>query len=151
MPIKLIALDLDGTLLNAKKEISRANKEALQAARAQGVKVVITTGRPLPAVELFLKELDLMGGEEYSITFNGGLVQTNDGGILDEIGFGIEAVESIYQTTRLWDCPWMWSMEEMSMYYRRQWIPFTLPVMPCSTTFRPALMLCQDRWSSIRL
>ena len=88
MPIKLIALDLDGTLLNAKKEISRANKEALQAARAQGVKVVITTGRPLPAVELFLKELDLMGGEEYSITFNGGLVQTNDGGILDEIGFG---------------------------------------------------------------
>ena len=32
MPINLIALDLDGTLVTAKKEISRANKEALQAA-----------------------------------------------------------------------------------------------------------------------
>ena len=74
MSIKLIALDLDGTLLNAKKEISRANQEALRAARKQGVKVVITTGRPLPAVEIFLKELDLMRSDEYSITFNGGLV-----------------------------------------------------------------------------
>ena len=105
MSIKLIALDLDGTLLNAKKEISRANKEALQAAREQGVKVVITTGRPLPAVEPFLKELDLMREDEYSITFNGGLVQTNDGGILDEIGFGIDAVESIYQTTQALGLP----------------------------------------------
>lgn len=105
MSIKLIALDLDGTLLNAKKEISRANQEALRAARKQGVKVVITTGRPLPAVEIFLKELDLMRSDEYSITFNGGLVQTNDGGILDEIGFGIEAVEAIYQTTQALGLP----------------------------------------------
>uniref|UniRef100_UPI0034E9838C HAD hydrolase family protein n=1 Tax=Enterococcus faecium TaxID=1352 RepID=UPI0034E9838C len=51
MSIKLIALDLDGTLLNGKKEISASNKKALQEARQQGVKVVITTGRPLPAVE----------------------------------------------------------------------------------------------------
>ncbi|RRD32525.1 HAD family phosphatase [Streptococcus minor] len=100
MQIKLIALDLDGTLLNAKKEISVANREALISARQQGVKVVITTGRPLAAVENFLKELDLMHPDDYSITFNGGLVQTNDGGILDETGFGIEAVETIYQTTQ---------------------------------------------------
>ncbi|MGZ7230719.1 HAD-IIB family hydrolase, partial [Streptococcus pyogenes] len=86
MSIKLIALDLDGTLLNGKKEISESNKKALQEARQQGVKVVITTGRPLPAVEAFLRELDLMHPDEYSITFNGGLVQTNDGGILDHIG-----------------------------------------------------------------
>lgn len=98
--IKLIALDLDGTLLNSKKEISAANKEALHQARDKGVKVVITTGRPLPAVENFLTELDLIHPDEYSITFNGGLVQTNDGGILDHTGFGMEQVETLYQVTR---------------------------------------------------
>ncbi|CQR25534.1 HAD superfamily hydrolase [Streptococcus varani] len=105
MSIKLIALDLDGTLLNGKKEISEVNKKALQEARQQGVKVVITTGRPLPAVEAFLRELDLMHPDEYSITFNGGLVQTNDGGILDHIGFGMDEVEKLYKITRELNLP----------------------------------------------
>lgn len=100
MSIKLIALDLDGTLLNGKKEISEANKEALRLAREKGVKVVITTGRPLPAVEAILTELGLMQADEYSITFNGGLVQKNDGSILDQTGFGLEAVQSIYKVTQ---------------------------------------------------
>lgn len=37
MAIKLIALDLDGTLLTSDKRISEANKKALQAARERGV------------------------------------------------------------------------------------------------------------------
>ncbi|MGT2754143.1 Cof-type HAD-IIB family hydrolase [Streptococcus ovis] len=100
MSIKLIALDLDGTLLNSKKEISPTNKEALLLAHQKGVKIVITTGRPLPAVEVYLKELDLMHADEYSITFNGGLVQTNDGGVLDQTGFGMDAVQEIYALTK---------------------------------------------------
>ena len=44
--ISLIALDLDGTLLNSEKKISSRNRAALAAAQAQGVKVVLTTGRP---------------------------------------------------------------------------------------------------------
>lgn len=99
MSIKLIALDLDGTLLNGKKEISVANKEALRLAREKGVKVVITTGRPLAAVEKILEELDLIAETEYSITFNGGLVQVNTGQILDQIGFGIEEVHCLRQVT----------------------------------------------------
>ncbi|EAK8886361.1 Cof-type HAD-IIB family hydrolase, partial [Listeria monocytogenes] len=45
--IKLVAIDLDGTLLNSQKEISLRNKQALMAAKQAGVKVVICTGRPL--------------------------------------------------------------------------------------------------------
>ena len=55
--IKLLALDLDGTLLNADKKISKRNREAIFAARAKGVKVVLTTGRPLKAMEYLLDEL----------------------------------------------------------------------------------------------
>ena len=69
--IKLIALDLDGTLLTTDKKISQGNLAALKAAQQQGVKIVLTTGRPLKAMEFFLHELGTDGQvDEYTITFN---------------------------------------------------------------------------------
>ena len=55
--ISLIALDLDGTLLNSEKRSPPRNRAALAAAQAQGVKVVLTTGRPLKAMDFLLEEL----------------------------------------------------------------------------------------------
>lgn len=95
--IKLIGIDLDGTLLNDAKEISKRNKKALQLAKAKGVKVVITTGRPLMAIEALLKSLDLYDDEDYSITFNGGLVQKNlTGDILAKTPLLFEQIEKLY-------------------------------------------------------
>lgn len=45
MPIRLVALDLDGTLLNSRSEISAANRDALAKAAERGVELVIVTGR----------------------------------------------------------------------------------------------------------
>ncbi|PWT94370.1 MAG: hypothetical protein C5B55_02845 [Blastocatellia bacterium] len=45
MPIRLIALDLDGTLLNPRGQISERNRLAIDAARQQGVQVAAVTGR----------------------------------------------------------------------------------------------------------
>jgi 5-amino-6-(5-phospho-D-ribitylamino)uracil phosphatase len=45
MPIRLIALDLDGTLLDSRGELSDRNRSALGAARARGVGVALVTGR----------------------------------------------------------------------------------------------------------
>lgn len=45
MPIRLLALDLDGTLLNARGEISVRNRHALEKARENGVRVAVVTGR----------------------------------------------------------------------------------------------------------
>ena len=74
--IKLIALDLDGTLLTTDKRLTDRTKATLKAARDRGIKVVLTTGRPLKAMDFFLHELGTDGHEdEYTITFNGGLVQ----------------------------------------------------------------------------
>ena len=47
---KLIALDLDGTLLNSQRSISPENQQAIAAARAKGVKVVLVSGRPTEGV-----------------------------------------------------------------------------------------------------
>jgi Cof subfamily protein (haloacid dehalogenase superfamily) len=45
MPIRLLALDLDGTLLNSKWDLSPANRKALSDAYTRGVKIVFVTGR----------------------------------------------------------------------------------------------------------
>ncbi|HEY6802988.1 MAG TPA: Cof-type HAD-IIB family hydrolase [Pyrinomonadaceae bacterium] len=45
MPIRLLALDLDGTLLNPRGEISKRNRAAIDQAREHGVKVAVVTGR----------------------------------------------------------------------------------------------------------
>ena len=82
--IKIVAIDLDGTLFNAKKEVSPENKAAILEAHKRGVKIVITTGRPLAAIGNLLEELQLDTSEDYSITFNGGLVQRNTGEILEK-------------------------------------------------------------------
>ncbi|MFX3975096.1 HAD hydrolase family protein, partial [Streptococcus suis] len=58
-----------------------------------------TTGRPLQAIGTFLEELDLLWENQYSITFNGGLVHENTGRVLDKVGFNIEDVRTIRRVT----------------------------------------------------
>lgn len=75
MNIKLIAIDIDGTLLNSKHEITPEVYQAIQEAKQAGVKIVIATGRPISGVKHILTELNLLDQGDYVITFNGGLVQ----------------------------------------------------------------------------
>src|SRR5215831_354427 len=44
-PIRLIAIDLDGTLLNSKVELSQENLKALRRAHEAGIEIVLGTGR----------------------------------------------------------------------------------------------------------
>ena len=79
---KLIALDMDGTLLNEEKKISKANFDAIQNAREKGVKVVLATGRPLKGIHQYLTQLNLISKEEYAVTYNGSLIQNTSGSII---------------------------------------------------------------------
>jgi Cof subfamily protein (haloacid dehalogenase superfamily) len=58
MRYRLIAVDLDGTLLNEKKTVSPANAAALRRAAAAGVKIMISSGRIFPEAELCVRGLD---------------------------------------------------------------------------------------------
>lgn len=75
MKYKLIALDIDGTLINSSNQITENVKLAIQKAKEKGVKVVLCTGRPLKGVEKFLDELNLREKGDYAATFNGALIQ----------------------------------------------------------------------------
>lgn len=57
--IKAIALDLDGTLLNDKKEITEENQKVLQELNKLGYEIVIATGRAYSATKNLVKNLDI--------------------------------------------------------------------------------------------
>jgi len=69
--IKMIALDLDGTLLNEQKAVTEHTWEVLIAAIAQGVTVLVATGRPLAGVPAVLRQFP---GIRYVVTANGARV-----------------------------------------------------------------------------
>ncbi|WP_105617218.1 sugar-phosphatase [Vallitalea okinawensis] len=98
---KLIAVDMDGTLLNKDKEISKANFDMIQEAKKQGKKVVIATGRPLLGVKRHLKHLDLISDEDYVIAFNGSLVQTTKSGhIISKTTLSVEDYKELYEVSQ---------------------------------------------------
>ena len=70
-PVKLLALDLDGTLLNAQKELTPRTRDALYAAAEAGVEVVPTTGRFFTGMPEVIQKLPFL---HYAITINGAQV-----------------------------------------------------------------------------
>lgn len=68
LDIKLIALDMDGTLLNEKCEVPEENREAIKEAMEKGIHVVLSTGRSLLTCRDYAQSLEL---SSYLITVNG--------------------------------------------------------------------------------
>jgi Cof subfamily protein (haloacid dehalogenase superfamily) len=68
---RLLALDIDGTLLRSDKVLSSRTRRALDAARAAGVRLVLVTGRRYPAARAVAEDL---GGDVPLVLHNGALV-----------------------------------------------------------------------------
>jgi Cof subfamily protein (haloacid dehalogenase superfamily) len=77
--IKLIAMDMDGTLLNKHRDISWGNLKALRYARSKGVTLAIASGRAFFDIESKMKEVDM---ETHLIGTNGATIHTSDGRLL---------------------------------------------------------------------
>lgn len=69
--MRLLALDIDGTLLNSRKEISERNRAAILAAAEAGVRIALVTGRRYPAAR---RIADQIPGNPPLVLHNGGLV-----------------------------------------------------------------------------
>lgn len=69
--IRIIALDLDGTLLNSNKELTPGNFAALQKAADAGIEIVPTTGRFYGGMPEVIRKLPFV---HYAITINGAAV-----------------------------------------------------------------------------
>jgi Cof subfamily protein (haloacid dehalogenase superfamily) len=70
-PVRALALDIDGTLLNSRREISARNHAAITAAGRAGLRIALVTGRRYPAAR---KIADQLPGRPTLVLHNGGLV-----------------------------------------------------------------------------
>lgn len=57
--VRLLALDIDGTLLDSRREMSAATVDAVHFAAGRGVRVTVSTGRSLPSAEEAVRHLPL--------------------------------------------------------------------------------------------
>ena len=104
--IKLIAIDMDGTLLNEKKHIDKAQKEAIHEAVEAGIKIVLCTGRPLYGILPFYEELGLseLDSEGYVILNNGcSIHKTKDWELIDQVNFTSDDIEYLYKFSESYD------------------------------------------------
>lgn len=68
---KLVAIDLDGTLLNSYGEVGESTRKALKTIKSKGIEVVLASGRPISSTESLAIEL---GVDNYLISGNGAAV-----------------------------------------------------------------------------
>jgi len=76
---RLLALDMDGTLLNSHGEVSERNRKAIRAALDAGIHVTLSTGRSLTGAHWCAEELDLTCP---LIIYNGGMLADRAGNVL---------------------------------------------------------------------
>ncbi|KGX90632.1 Cof-type HAD-IIB family hydrolase [Pontibacillus marinus] len=95
--IKLIALDMDGTLLNNEHEISPENQAAIKKAKAQGFHVVISTGRSLSTCKEIIEPL---GESAYLVTINGGEIYDQNFELIERNSFDPKDVRKLWDLTQ---------------------------------------------------
>ena len=104
--IRLIAFDLDGTLLNSDKVLTPRNREALERAAEKGILIVPTTGRLFKGIPSEIREFPFL---RYAVTINGAAVfdtETGDNLYRAEIPpeKAIEIMTYLDQFPVIYDC-----------------------------------------------
>jgi len=117
MKYKLIAVDMDGTLLNSKGEITETTAEAIRMAVEKGIIFTISTGRPIQGVEKYNSLLHLKGpvityngamivnAESHEILFRQELVRS-DAKQIWEMGLQYDTTMCIWSNNRLYSNKW---------------------------------------------
>lgn len=112
-PIRIVALDLDGTLLDSEKRLSEVNRDALARAAEKGVEIVPTTGRFFGMMPPAVRDLPFV---RYAITINGAQVydrKTDTAIVRDEIplDMALGVMEVLDRYDVIYDCyrqNWGW-------------------------------------------
>ena len=95
--IKLIALDMDGTLLDDRHEVSQENRQAIKEAEKRGVHVVLSTGRSLKTARDYVLSLEL---SSYLVTVNGGEIWGPNGELIQRSKVDTEHIQWMYELSQ---------------------------------------------------
>lgn len=103
--IKMLVLDIDGTLTNSNKEITPKTKQAILDIQERGHKVMLASGRPTPGMKRFMEELELEKYGGYLLSFNGGrIINCRTGAIVFQKMFPPVLIPQIYRFAQNNDC-----------------------------------------------
>lgn len=91
---KLCAIDIDGTLLNSQGEVTEDTIKAINQCKDNGVKVILSTGRPIQGIKKYMDLLDLSGPH---ITYNGAMIVGEDRKVIYQVLLNQVDAEKIYQ------------------------------------------------------
>lgn len=85
MKYKMLVLDVDGTLLNDNKEISKRTLATLRKVQQMGVRIMLASGRPTYGLLPLAKELELGTYNGYVLSYNGGqVINASNGEVIFE-------------------------------------------------------------------
>ncbi|WP_174614300.1 Cof-type HAD-IIB family hydrolase [Virgibacillus ihumii] len=126
--IKLIALDMDGTLLNSNDEISDYTQKVIKNALEANIHVVLSTGRWLQSCLPYAKQLEL---PSYLITANGGEIWTVNEDLLEQHLLDPKMVQLMFELGEQTDVnSWMistdrvWRGEAPENFYDHEWLKY---------------------------
>ena len=95
---KVLVLDIDGTLTNSQKIITRKTKKAIIDAMKRGHKVMLASGRPTPGMKRYAEELELSHYDGYLLSFNGGkIIHCKTGEIIFQKVLPSVVISSLYK------------------------------------------------------
>lgn len=100
MKYKLIAFDIDDTLLNTKKQITPKTKAALMDAQDKGIKLAVCSGRLPYGVRPFAEELDVFSRGGYYMGFNGGAIMNSEDKLISSTYLDSKYIEPVYSLIR---------------------------------------------------
>ena len=101
MKYKLLVLDVDGTLLNDAKEISKRTLAALLKVQQMGVRIVLASGRPTYGLMPLAKLLELGNYGGFILSYNGGqIISADNGEILFERRINPEMIPYLEKKAR---------------------------------------------------
>jgi len=96
MPVRLVAIDIDGTLIDSRGRLPEANRDAIAAVVEAGVHVTLVTGRSFPFAR------DVAGALPASVTIiasNGAVERTRDGDAVAQRLLSCERAQAVLQQT----------------------------------------------------
>jgi 5-amino-6-(5-phospho-D-ribitylamino)uracil phosphatase len=132
--IRLVALDMDGTLLNNEQEISKENQQAIAKAKEMGIHIVLSTGRNYMTVHEYAKALQL---NSFLVTVNGGEIWDSSGNLVERNLLQVEQIEMMWElkkqhNTKFWaltvDNAFREDFPEDIAFSEHEWLKFGFDV-----------------------
>lgn len=122
MKYRLLCIDVDGTLLNDNKKLSKQDVEAIKRASEQGIKVAIVTGRMPAATEFIVRKLQV----PCILACNAGTCIVEDKQCISVECMPVPAMRMLYKTVEKSGIPlWIfrerqWFVTEMDEYIQKE-------------------------------